>query len=169
MSEEKKKGFFEVLKSKPQTLDEAKKKTKYFFILVGAIGLVFSVLAALLHIFFGIIMLVGCAGIFGFLYMKENQKNKRNFCPDCGARIDYENGVEWEVTKYDEKDYTPNANAKGKQVISKRIATVEFTCTCTECGAVKTFTQNYDAIVWYDDGTHKKNNIEAMAKNYFKI
>lgn len=169
MSEEKKKGFIEVLKSKPQTLEEAKQKTKNFFILVGGIALVLSVLACLLHIFFGIIMAIGCAGIFGFLYLKENQKNKRNFCPDCGARIDYESGVAWEVTGYEDKDITPGSNSSGKQIISKRIATVEFTCTCGECGVSKTFTEKYDAVIWYNDGTHKKNNIESMAANYFKI
>jgi transcription elongation factor Elf1 len=169
MNKEKKPGFFEVLKSTPQTLEAANKKTKYFFILVGAIALVFSVLAALLHIFFGIIMLVGCAGIFAFLYLKENQKNKRNFCSNCGTRIDYENGVAWKVTEYEDKNYTPNANSNNKQIIKKRIATVEFTCTCTECGDTKSFTQKYDAIVWYDNNTKKENNIAAMAENYFKI
>lgn len=78
-----------------------------------------ALLAALLHIFFGIIMAIGCVGILGVLYFKENQKNKRNFCASCGARIDYENGVAWEVTNYEEKDFTPNENASGKQIISK--------------------------------------------------
>lgn len=31
-----------------------------------------ALLAALLHIFFGIIMAIGCVGILGVLYFKEN-------------------------------------------------------------------------------------------------
>ena len=163
------KGFFKTLKSTPQTLAEAKQKTKNFIILMAIIGLVFSILCALVHILFGVLVAVGTAGIFGFLYLKENQKNKRNFCSECGARIDYQNGVAWEVINYDEKDYTPNSNAQGRQIIKKRIATVEFTCKCLECGAEKVFTQKYDAVIWYDDRTVKQNNIETMAKSYFDI
>ena len=166
---ENKKGFFQILKQKPTTLEEAKQKTKNFCILMGVIFLVFSVLAALLHIFFGIIMLIGCGIILAVLYFKENQKNKRNFCKECGARIDYESGVEWEVTGFEEKDFNPNPNSNSKQIIKKKIAIVEFTCTCEDCGATRTFSQKYDAIIWYDNGTRKDNNIETMAKNYFKI
>lgn len=170
MKEQKnEKGFFTILKQTPKTLEEAKQKTKNFFILIGAITAVFSILCCFLHILFGVIVAVGSAGFLLFLYSKENQKNKRNFCPNCGVRIDYENGVEWGVTGYEDKEYTPNANSNNKQVIKKRIATVEFTCTCTECGETKSFTQKYDAIVWYDNNTKKENNIETMAKNYFKI
>ena len=163
------KGFIESLKGTPKNLEEANQKTKNFYILLGIFGLIFSVLCALLHILFGMIVALGTAGIFAFLYFKDKKKNERNFCSDCGARIDYENGVAWEVTGYEDKEYTPNSNSNNKQVIKKRIATVEFTCTCTECGSTRSFIQKYDAVIWYDNNTHKTNNIETMAKNYFKI
>ena len=174
MNEKKKtnngiKGFFEDLKRTPRTLEEAKAKTKKLFILVGAFAGVFSVLCALLHILFGLIVALGSAGIFAFLYSKENKKNKRNFGEGCGARIDYEKGVAWEVTKYEEKACPRNSNSSGKQAVKKKIATVQFTCTCVECGLVKEFTQTYDTFIWYDDGTTKQNNVENFAQNYFKI
>ena len=171
MSEQKgtKKGFIESLKQKPQTLEEAKQKTKNFFILIGAITGIISIVFALIHIIFGLIVALGSAGILAFLYMQENKKNKRNFCSECGARIDYETGVEWQVSGYDEKEYTPNSNASGRQVIGKRFATVEFSCSCHECGNTKEFTEKYDVVIWYNDGTVKKNNVETFAKNYFKI
>ena len=171
MSEQKKdkKGFIESLKQKPQTLAEAKQKTKNFFILVGAFAGVFSILCALLHILFGLIVALGSAGFLVFLFGKESQKNKRNFCSECGAKIDYQEGVTWEVTGYNDKEYTPNPNASGKQITSKRIANVHFTCTCLECGNAREFNEKYDVIIWYDDGTAKKNNVETLAKNYFKL
>lgn len=163
------KEFFADLKKTPQTLEEAKNKTKKFFILVGIIAGVFAVLCALIHILFGLIVALGTAGFFVYLYAKENKKNERNFCSSCGARIDYEAGVAWEVSNSEIKEITPNSNAQGKQIIQKRIDTVHFTCTCTACGDAREFTEKYDAILWYNDGTVKKNNIETLAKNYFKI
>ena len=70
------KGFIESLKQKPQTLEEAKQKTKNFFILIGAITGVISIVFALIHIIFGLIVALGSAGILAFLYMQENKKNK---------------------------------------------------------------------------------------------
>ena len=174
MSNEKKtgngiKGFIDDLKRTPKTLEEAKTKTKKFFILIGGFALLFSVLCALLHIAFGLIVALGSAGLLAFLYSKENQKNKRNFCAECGERIDYERGVAWEVIKNEEKTCPTNSGSSGKQAIKKRMSTVQFTCTCISCGNVKEFTQTYETVVWYDDGTIKQNNVETFAKNYFKI
>ena len=168
-NKEKGKGFFATLKSKPETLAEAKQKTKNFFILVGGFTLVFALLCALVHILFGLIVAIGSAGIFAFLYFKENQKNKRNFCEKCGAKINYEQGVAWQVVGYDEKSYSPDTSKGGKQVIKKRIAQVEFTCTCSECGEIKSFTQNFDTVIWYSDRTVEKNDVESLAQNYFKL
>ena len=130
---------------------------------------VFAVLFLILLPVLGIIWAVASVGIIAYLYSTWMQKNKRNFCADCGERIDYEEGVAWEVTEYNEKEISTNSGSQRKQVVKKRIATVEFTCTCSNCGATRVFTQNYDAVLWYDDGTVKRNNIESMAKNYFKI
>lgn len=168
-NKKKGKGFFATLKCKPQTLAEAKQKTKNFFILIGAFTLPFALLCALVHILFGLIVALGSAGIFAFLYYKEDQKNKRNFCSNCGTKINYEEGVAWHVVNYDEKTYSPDGSKGGRQRVKTRIANVEFTCTCLECGESKSFNQKFDVVVWYNDGTVEKNPIETLAQDYFKI
>ena len=164
-----KKGFFKTLKQNPKNLEEAKEKTRNLMILLAAVTLGVAVLASLLHIVFGIIALIASSIGLVSMYFYETRKDKRNFCADCGARIDYENGVSWEVTDYDEKNYNTNSSSSGKQIVRKRIANVEFTCTCTECGSTRRFCEKYDVVLWYDDGTHTENNIKVMAENYFKI
>ena len=164
-----KKGFFETLKQTPKNLEEAKEKTKNLIILSAAVSLGVAALGALIHIIFGIIALIASSIGLASMYFYEMRKDKRNFCADCGARIDYENGVSWEVTDYDEKNYNTNSSSSGKQIVRKRIANVEFTCTCTECGSTRRFCEKYDVVLWYNDGTHKQNNIQTLAKNYFKI
>ena len=81
MNEEKKdkKGFIESLKQKPQTLKEAKQKTKNFFILIGSFAGVFSILCALLHILFGLVVALGSAGLLAFLFGKESKKKQEKF------------------------------------------------------------------------------------------
>ena len=164
-----KKGFFETLKQTPKNLEEAKEKTRNLMILLAAVTLGVAVLASLLHIVFGIIALIGSSIGWVSMYFYETRKDKRNFCKDCGARIDYENGVSWDITGYEEKSYNPNSNSNSRQIIKKRFAIVKFNCTCIECGSTRSFTQKYVAVIWYDDGTHTENNIKVMAENYFKI
>ena len=174
MSQEKKqsvekKGFLALLKSNPQTLDEAKQKTKANCILCAIVFGVFIILFCLLHIILGALWAVVSVGIILYLKFKWNQKNKRNFCSDCGARFDYEECVSWEVSDVERKTMNPNTNSQSKQAIQKDVATVVFTCTCRECGSEKSFSEKYDVTIWYDDGSRKDINLQNVAKNYFKL
>ena len=174
MSQEKKqsaekKNFLALLKSNPQTLDEAKQKTKAECILTAIIFGVFTVLFCFLSIIIGVLWAVASVGIILYLYFKWNQKNKRNFCSDCGARFDYEECVSWEVSDVERKTMNTNPNSQSKQAIQKDVAKVVFTCTCKECGSEKNFSEKYDVTVWYDDGSRKDINLKNIAKNYFKL
>ena len=164
------KGFFEILKSDPQTLQEAKNKTKKTMVLIGIIFGIFVVLFCFLHILLAAIWLVASVLIMLYAYFSFNQKNSRNFCSDCGARFDYERCVAWEVEKVERKTLSTNPNAQNKkQEIQKDVATVNFTCTCEVCGSEKEFTQKHDLKIWYDDGTIKEINLQNAAKQYFKL
>ena len=170
MAEKKEKvGFLKALKVNPKTLSEAKEKTKAMTILCGIVFGVFVVLFCFLHILLALIWAVAAAGITLYLYAKWNQRNKRNFCSDCGARFDYERCVSWEVSNVERKTLNPNSNSQSKQAIQKDVATVEFKCTCEECGSEKNFSQKYDVTIWYDDGSRKDVNLKNVAKEYFKI
>ena len=164
-----KNGFLATLKSNPQTLDEAKKKTKANCILCAIVFGVFVILFSLLHILFGVLWAVAAAGIILYLKFKWDQKNKRNFCADCGARFDYEECVSWEVSGVERKTMNPDTNSQTKKAIQKDVATVVFTCTCRECGSEKSFSEKYDVTIWYDDGSRKDINLQNVAKNYFKL
>ena len=157
------------LKMDPQTLEEAKQKTESTCILAGIVFGVFAVLFCLLHILLGLLWAVAAVGILAFLKFKWEQKNKRNFCPDCGARYDYERCIAWEVSDVERKTMNTNPNAQGKQVIQKDVATVNFTCTCEKCGNERQFSNKYDITIWYDDGSRKDVNLQTAAKNYFKL
>ena len=164
------KGFFETLKSSPKTMDEAKKKTKNLCIMVAVIFGVFVVLFSLLSIVVGLLWAVVAAGIIAYLYFVWTTQNKRNFCPACGTKYDYERCVAWQVSDVEIKEVNSNSNSsQGKQVIGKKMATVEFTCTCENCGDEREFTKRYEIATLYSDGTLKEYNIANMAKNYFKL
>ena len=163
------KGFFESIKSKPQTLQEANEKTKSTLILTAIIFAVISLVFIILIPIIGILVAIGCAGILVYFKITWTTQNKRNFCSECGARINYEKGVSWEVIEVNDKDCSVNSNSTSKQVCRKRIATVEFTCTCLECGAEKTFTKNFTIAEWYTNGTLREFNLDSMASGYFKI
>ena len=163
------KGWIDDLKSDPQTLEEAKQKTKSTCILVGIVFGIFAVLFCLLHILLGVIWALAAVGILAFLKFKWDQKSKRNFCPDCGARYDYEKCVAWEVSNVERKTLNTNSNAQSKQAIKKDVATVNFTCTCEQCGSQRQFSDKYDITIWYDDGSRKDVNLQNAAKSYFKL
>ena len=170
MAEKKEKvGFFKTLKSNPQTVAEAKKKTRALIGLCAIIFGAFVVLFFFLHYLIALIWAVVAAGILLYLSVTWNQQTKRNFCSDCGTRFDYEDGVSWEVTNVETKTMNTNSNSQSKQIYEKEVATVAFTCRCLNCGSEKNFTNKFDVTLWYTDGTRRDFNIETAAKKYFKI
>ena len=162
-------GFSGSLKEQPTTLQEAKKRAKKLYIIMGAIfavGVVFMTI--LLGFVVGIIGLLMLGGILLYFISFYNKKMKRNFCSSCGKRIDYDDEISWKIVKYDEKTYSPS-DSNQRKPIKKRIAHVRFNCTCSNCGATKDFTEKWDAVIWYDDRTVEEFNIEERAENYFKL
>lgn len=166
---EEKKGFFKTLMSKPQTLEEAKRKTRKNMLLVGIVFGVFAVLFSLLHIIFGGIWAIFAAGVMVYFYVSWHIRDKRNFCSNCGAKFDYERCVSWVVEEAEIKSLSTNANSNRKQIIKKEITKLRFTCTCEECGNEKEFYEKFDTVLWYDDGSQKHNNLREMVKNYFNV
>ena len=167
LDQDKKKKFFESLNSTPQTLEEAKAKNTNLVILAA---IVFAVFTPLLIIFLFPIGLIGVAILLGalvFFKITLDTQSKRNFCSQCGARINYQEGVAWEVVETSDKDCNVNQNSNSKEICRKKIATVKFSCTCLECGNAKEFTKNFTVAEWYTDGTLKEYNLETMAKGYF--
>ena len=174
MSKEKKektgkKGFFATLKSNPQTLEEAKQKTKAESTLCAIIFGIFVVLFCLLNVTLGLIWAFAAIIILLCLKIGWNKRNKRNFCQECGARFDYEECVSWEVSDVVRKTMNPSSSSQSKQVIQKDVATVNFTCSCKVCGSEKTFSKKYDVTIWYDDGSRKDVNLHNVVKSYFKL
>ena len=157
------------LKTDPKTLEAATRKTQSMCVLTAIVFGVFVVLFCFLHILLGVLWAVAAAGIILYLKFKWTQKNKRNFCQDCGARFDYEECVSWEVSEVERKTMNTNSNSQSKQAIQKDVATVVFTCTCKECGSERSFSEKYDVTIWYDDGSRKDVNLQNVAKNYFKL
>ena len=163
-------GFMAALKIKdPQTLEAATEKTNATCLLTAIIFAVFAVIFLIVFWIIGILFILAGAGIIAYLKFTWTIQNKRNFCAQCGTRINYQDGVSWEVIEVNDKDCSVNPNSTSKQVCRKRIATVEFTCTCLKCGEEKTFTKNFTIAEWYTNGTLKEYNLDSMAKGYFKI
>ena len=162
------KGFFEVLKSTPNNLEEANLKTKNTYILAGIIVLAISAVFAILHIVLGLIVAVVSLICVVFLYFGGLEKNKKTFCTECGAKIDYESGVSWKVIKTEEKKVKTDPNKQEKQLCLRNVATVEFTSVCGNCGNTKVFTSTFDTAVMYTDRTMEYYNLESSIENYFK-
>ena len=169
MAKKEKVGFFKLLKSDPKTVEEAKRKTRALTGFCAIIFGAFVILFLFLHFLIALIWGVVAIGILLYMSIKWNKQTKRNFCSECGTRFDYEESVSWQVTNVERKTMNTNSNSQSRQIDEKEIATVEFTCRCLNCGSEKSFREKFDVILWYTDGTRRDFNIEAMAKNYFKI
>ena len=161
--------LIKTLKEDVKTLDQAKSKAKAFFWIACIPGLVIAVVFMFLSIILGILFAIASFGLAGFLYFTELQKAKRNFCPECGAKYNYETDIAWEITEENIVDVKPNPNASGKQICGKRKDTYRFECTCSSCGHVREFNTTFQTGVAYTDGSVKLDNRETIAKNYFRV
>ena len=169
----KKLGFWASIMLNPKTittLPEANLRARNLYIFIEILLLLFSAFFIFIFPFALIIYIPLCVGGVFYLYFQEKQKVKRNFCPKCGKRVDYENDVEWAVIETDEKSYNPSSgNSSSRKMTEKEISTVEFTCTCAECGEETTFTKKFVTAITYDDGTVKEHNVTTLAKKYFQL
>lgn len=163
-----KKSIIAILKE-PQTLAEAKKKTIVTCIVSGLAYAIVCVLFFIISPWLGGILLIPAPFLIAYVYYLCNQKSKRNFCPKCGAKFDYEKDVSWNVTNYEEKSYTPQSNSNSKKIVEKRFETVCFDCKCAKCGEVTSFEKKFTTAVCYDDGSVQVKSAETQAKEYFKL
>lgn len=165
---EKSKGFFATLKCEPQTLEEANRKSrnKYILILIGAglVCLAISFLLPFLGIFCALFELV----VVFFFYLGDKKKNKRCFCPECGEKYDYEEGISWRVTEQRTQSVNHNSNSSGKQLIAKKVAYVRFSCTCLSCGNVREFNEKFGVAFQYSNGSIERYDISELTENYFR-
>lgn len=164
-----KKSIIAILKETPQTLAEAKKKTIVTCILAGLVYAIVCVPFFIISPLFGVILLIPAPFLVAYLYYQYNQKSKRNFCPKCGAKFDYEKDISWNVTNSEEKSYTPQSNSNSKKIVEKTFETVCFDCRCAKCGEVTTFNKKFTTAVCYDDGSVQEKSVETQAKEYFKL
>ena len=173
MSNEKKENFIKQIindyKLKPQTREEAKRKTKASAIILGSILGVISLLLCIISVFIGLIFAVlTIIAVVATLFL-GNRKNDKNFCEKCGEKIDYENGVAWEVIEFTEKTYTIPENANKDFVVKKRFANVRITCHCTKCGETNEFMKKFDVVDWHLDGSVNQYNLQDLVKGYFRL
>ena len=77
------------------------------------------------------------------------------FCKDCGHKFDYEKEV-----GYDQRD----------EVVynKKRVATVDFECRCSKCGAAREFSRKFTTAYIDDKGKVHYYNLRKEIKNLFK-
>ncbi|MBR2388094.1 MAG: hypothetical protein IKB02_04930 [Clostridia bacterium] len=168
-AKKEKKGFLKVLKSDPQTIEEANDKTNKMCIFVAIIFGVFVVLFSLFHIFIGLGWAVIAAFIILFMRIKWRSQNKKNFCSECGTRFYYDRCVSWETTDISTVSVPHSSNSQNAQVVEKDVANVHITCTCENCGSVKEFSKKFDVVLYYSDGREKSNNLKVLVANYFKL
>ena len=117
----------------------------------------FTALAVYIHPGFFILSFFVIIVYFS-LIGKEKKRFKRSFCSKCHAHYDYEEDVSWEVLDVSVSETENTAQEK---------ASVEFTCSCPNCGKERTFTEKFVVASVDKNGNVKENNISTMAKKYF--
>ena len=168
MSNDKNKRKLSEVFKDPQGLEEANRKARAVFLMGEGMAIVAGGLLCLLSAMLGLIIFVLLTGVFGYLFITMRKQNKRNFCPKCDTRFDYERDVAWTVTGTETKHHNPS-NSNQKSLVSEKVAAVSFTCTCSQCGEKKQFVKKFTIAKKYNDGTLEQKNIEELVANYFKI
>ena len=123
------------------------------------VGVILAILGLILPGAVGsIILIIGLLCIFTFLVYAflEIPRIKRNFCTECGEKYDYDEDVSWEMTDEDVTD---------KRVLD----TVEFTCTCGNCGAERHFYKTFCVASVDDKGKVHRSPLERLVKIYMNV
>lgn len=92
--------------------------------------------------------------MLGFVIL-DRIRISRIHCPHCGQKYDYDNDVEWheaDSTIYDKKS----------------VSTIEFKCTCSECGKTTTFSKRFTTSSFDSNGNLKHTSCDSNARKYFK-
>lgn len=100
----------------------------------------------------------GAGVIIGFV--SEKERIMRSYCPECGKKYDYENDVAWVETE-------ENTRSGSNGETASLEATVEFTCTCENCGNQTSFSKKFTIARVDKDGNVKRSNLKDLARKYF--
>ena len=127
-------------------------------VILLALGLLFMCLPIPSEIkgFSILFILIGIGVTIGF--MTEKKRIMRSYCPACGKKYDYEEDVEWVEGSEEEKD-----NGKTASLVS----TVDFTCTCSNCGNESSFTEKFTVAKRDENGKITRYNLKDLARKYF--
>lgn len=125
----------------------------------------------LTNIFSSIIPLI-VLGLFAIIVIAVYVYNifkeqKEKFCSNCKRQYDFDNGVEYHEIETYTKTHHYNPDSIGKQKIESLTYKVGFDCTCTYCGARKSFTKKIYGGAEYSDGSVDLKNPEDTIENYF--
>ncbi len=86
---------------------------------------------------------------------KTKKQIKRSYCPNCGAKYDYNDDVEYQVSEEIQKQASIEA-------------VVEFECTCGNCGNTTEFTEKFTIASIDKNGNVVYKNLGIEAKKYFQ-
>ena len=155
---------------KIETLADAKKKLKSEAIISAIIYAVIAVLAFIFLGVLGIFVVVALLVLLGYIILSEKKKIKRNFCPDCSTKYDYETDVRWSVTN--SRHITRQSSSSHSNTASLRAedkALVHCECVCRGCGKVTEFHKNITICKYYSDGSTQRTNLREYMRRYFKL
>lgn len=102
-----------------------------------------------------VLIIAGISFLFMIGAIIDKGKVKRSYCPYCGEPYDYEDDIEWDVS-----DVITDSK--------KRTATVQFNCTCSECGKETSFSKKLTVASLDNNGKLTEYNIYDLARKCFK-
>lgn len=154
----------------PITLEQAKKKLKTA-IIVGIIGyVVITALACVLAGVGGVLIGLGFFILLLIFIFSEKKKIKRNFCPDCHLKYNYETDIEWNVISSQRVSRQPSSNrSNNATVIAEDKALVRCECVCRNCGKTTGFSKKVTVCQYYSNGNVEKTNLREYMRRYFKL
>ena len=118
------------------------------------------------------IILFICAIVLDlFLFMgfaiHTGKEKKEKFCSKCKKQFDFDEDIEYrEINRYTRK-FPGNESKQGKLRVESLTYKVAFTCTCSNCNTIKTFTQKLDGGAEYNDGTITLKDPEEAIESFF--
>lgn len=152
------------------TLEEAKKDFKKGFITVLIILAVITGVAFVINVAIGLLAAIGSLILFVVLFFSEKVKLKRNFCPDCHTKYNYETDVRWSVVSSERVKHQPTSSRSSNVSLTDEVKSlVSCECICRGCGKTTSFEKNVTTSKYYTDGSAKHTNLREYMRGYFKL
>lgn len=152
------------------TLEKAKKNFKKACILSIIIYVVITALAFIILGGGGVIFAVGLPILFAMLFISEKKKIKRNFCPDCQAKYDFEADIHWSVIQSERVTRSSSSSSsRTASLIAEDKSLVRCECVCPNCGKVTEFNEKVTTCKYYSDGNIQRTNLRECMRGYFKL